>query len=142
MKLNIPLTELSSLIKAKAHKDIQLRQISERTLSIGYVINVKVPIIGTINKTIEIRITVKSIVGDDLHLSYDAGASGDLIIKGLVKLIPQEKFSSTIDFKENSIVILHLGKIEKLQEPLKYIQINDISFNEEEAKIDFSLKGI
>lgn len=142
MQLNIPLTELSSLIKAKAHKDIQLGQISERTLNIGYVMNVKVPIIGTINKTIEIRITVKSIVGDDLHLSYDAGASGDLIIKGLVKLIPQEKFSSTIDFKENSIVTLHLGKIEKLQEPLKYIQINDISFNEEEAKIDFSLKGI
>lgn len=141
MQLNIPFTELTGLIKAKAHKDIQLRQVSEKTIGIGYTINVKVPIIGAVNKTVEVKITVKDIVGNDLHLSYDADSAGDLIMKGIIKLVPQEKLSSVIDFKENSIVVLHLGRIEKLQEALKHIVINAIRF-EDDIVVDFSVKNI
>lgn len=142
MQLNIPFSELSSLIKAKVHKDILLGKVSERTVGIGYAINVKVPIIGQINKTVEVKITVKDIVGEDLHLSYDAGAAGDLIIKGLTKLVPQEKLSSAIDLKENSIVILHLGKLEKLQEALKHIVIKDIHFDDKNVVVEFSIKNL
>lgn len=139
MLLNISFTELSDLIKAKVNKDIQFRHVSNKTVGIGYAINIKVPIIGQINRTIEVKITINEIIGEDIHLIYDAGTSGDLLVKVIA---PRINSIPAIDISQGSMVTIHLDKIDKLQEALKHVKFNDISFSEKGIVVDFLLKRI
>lgn len=79
MVLNIPVNEAVELIKAKANKPISLRTVSANTINVGYEVNVKVPILGHISKTISIDIIIDSVIDADIRLRYSTGiVAGDM----------------------------------------------------------------
>ena len=50
MKLQIPLTEATSLVKEKTGQDVALEIINSNTVKLGYKLKVKVPLLGEVSK--------------------------------------------------------------------------------------------
>ena len=140
MTINIPFFELQDILKAKTGKDVLFRTVNDNTVSIGYDLKVKLPVVGTVSKTVWLNITIDEIVDEDLHLTYEAGLGGDLLIKTLQKVIPSAKYLSYVDVKSDKKVIVHLHKIEDVHRALQQIDVEEINFKDDEVILMFKFK--
>ena len=70
MKAIIAFSEIQSLVKSKAGREIGLSAIDERTVKAEAKVSVKVPFLGEIEKSIGVNVSVEKIEGNDVHLQY------------------------------------------------------------------------
>lgn len=140
MTLYIPYTELQDILQAKTGKEVLLRTINEKTMSFGYDLKVKLPIVGTVSKTLWLNITVEGLVDEDLHLTYEAERGGDLLLKTLQKVISSAKYSSYVDFLDNKKVIVHLHRVEEIHKALQQLKIDSHIFKEDKVVLMFKVK--
>lgn len=140
MTLYIPYTELQDILKAKTGKDVLLRTINEKTVSFVYDLNMKLPVIGTVSKTVWLNVTVDKLVDEELHLTYEAGRGGDVLIKALQKVIPSAKYSSYVDFLDNKKIIVHLYRVEEIHKALQQLKVDSLIFKEDKVVLMFKVK--
>lgn len=142
MQLIIPFSELKEIIKNKSGRSLNfdLTNVNDNTIRVSYEAKVKVKIIGEISKTLSIYVSVDKIDGEDLHLSYDGGLGVELVVGGILTLVPQLKNIEIADFSQNSRIILHLAKIEEAHKAMQKVDVQKVSFVENLAIIEFTLK--
>lgn len=141
MKLSVDYAEIIALAKEKTGKEITLATVNAKTVKVGYVMKVKIPLTSKyISTTFDIDVTYEKLVGEDVYLSYNGGKGLDMVIEGVKSLVPQLKDIEIIEFAGNNNVIVHLGEIEKAHEALEKIAVNDVVFNQNCIEIFLYMK--
>ena len=139
MKLQIPLTEATSLVKEKTGQDVALEIINSNTVKLGYKLKVKVPLLGEVSKNIDGEVSVKKIDGETLYLKYDAGIGIDMILKGLITVSPALGSKQIIEPLDGNRLKVNLGEVEKVHGTLEKVTVKDICFANENAEVEFFL---
>lgn len=140
MTLYLTFNELQDILKAKTGKDVLFRTVNEKTVSIGYDLKVKLPIVGTVSKTVWLNIIVEGLTDEELHLAYEAGRGGDLLIKALQKVIPSAKYSNYVVLLVDKKIIVHLSKIEEVHKALQQISVESLAFKDDNVILMFNVK--
>lgn len=139
MTLSVSFQEIYDILVAKTGKKILLKTVNDKTVTVGYEQKMRVSMIGTVHKIVWLNITVEKLQNEELHLSYDAGRGGDLLIKILLAIIPTSKYSDYVDIGKDKHVVVHLQKIDKVRQVLQQITVNDIRFQDTTVVIMFNL---
>ena len=141
MILNIPVNEVIDIIKANTQKSISLRVVNENTINVGYDVNVKIPLIGNVSKTISIDLILDKVVDTDIYLHYSTGiAAGDSVVKTLLSHILTAIDSKIVDRNDDGCFTVHLKEIKQLEVALEKIKINSISFGQDAILVEFTPK--
>lgn len=127
MILNIPIIEAMELIKNKTRKSISLKVVDSKTINVG-------PDIEFINADF----IVDKIVDTDLYLRYTTGKKlVDYVVDFYMSKVNN---SEMVNKLEGGGVILHLDKIEKVNNFLDKITLEDISFDIDSILVKYSPK--
>ena len=136
MQLQIPLSEITDIVKAKYGVDVMLQAISEKTLRVGYEISIIV-----CKKTVTVDLTVEDLKDEVLYLNYASEQVGvDLILQGLLKFLPSFVDMRMIERREGNRLAVHLEQIEQVHNALQQIDVVGIWFDATNAIIDFHMK--
>ena len=139
MILQVPITEAVELIKQKSGKTVLLNVINDNTITIGYEINVKVPLIGNVSKNVNVNVTVDKVEKEDVYLHYAVGMhGGDTIVSPLLSLFAND--IRIVEKCDNNGLVLHLREIEQAHKALEYVEMKSISFGIDSILVDFILK--
>ena len=139
MILQIPINEAVELIKQKIGKTVVLKVVNDNTITIGYEINVKLPIIGHVSKNVNVNVTVDKIEIEDVYLHYAVGMhGGDAIVNSLLSLFAND--IRIVDKCDNNGLVLHLCEIEEARKILEHIEMKSVSFGTDSVLVDFKMK--
>ena len=134
MNLQISYDELKDLISEKAHQDVELCYVNEKTIEICKEIKVLL-----VRKTVSVYIEVKQIVGNDMIVSYKAGTGLEMMAKGVL-LYFKDVLGNIVEEIGSNTLTIHLDNIDKLQQSLSIIEIKDIEFNNVSAALTLKLR--
>ena len=130
MKLQIPYKELEAFVMKKYDQQVNLGFVDEKTMSVTK---------NVVIKDATVYISVDQIVGNDISLSYQAGFGIEWIIKGALMWF-KETISGFVEEQEENKLLIHLDKIEQLDNTLEKIEFQAIGFDEANANIAFKAK--
>ena len=139
MILQVPITEAVELIKQKSGKTVMLKVVNDNTITIGYEINVKVPIIGNVSKNVNVNVTFDKVDKEDVYLHYAIGMpGGDTIVSSLLSLFAND--IRIVEKCNNNGLVLHLREIEQARKGLEYVEIKSVSFSTDSILVVFKMK--
>ena len=139
MILQVPISEAVELIKQKSGKTVLLKVVNDNTITVGYEINVKVPIIGIVSKNVNVNVTIDKVEKEDVYLHYAVGMpGGDTIVNSLLSWFAND--IRVVEKCDNNGLVLHLREIEEARKGLEHIEIKSISFGTDSILIDFKMK--
>lgn len=130
MKLQIPYKELEAFVMKKYDQQVKLGFVDEKTISVTKKVVIKD---ATVN------VSVDKIAGNDIILSYQAGFGIEWIIKGALIWF-KESISSFIDELEDNKLLLHLDRIDQLNNILEKIEIKAVNFDDLNVNVAFIAK--
>ena len=130
MKLQIPYNELEAFLMKKYNQQVKLGFVDEKTLSVTKKVVIKD---ATVN------VSVDKIAGNDILLSYQAGFGIEWIIKGALMWF-KETIKDFVEELEDNKLLIHLDKIEQLDNALEKIELQAIGFDEANANVAFKAK--
>ncbi len=141
MILNLPLSEASAIIKEKSGQVVSLKAVGAKTVRVGYDAAVELPIVGKVQKRVDIDATIEELKGEDLHLTYAAqGAVVSVAIKSLLAAAGRSKYKNLIEPRDHNRLVVHLGQIEEVHKTLRQIDVKDIVLKNDSAVVSFLLK--
>ena len=120
--------EIHSLIKAKTGREIRLSAIDGRTVKAEAKMSVKVPLLGEIEKSIGVNVSVEKIEGNDIWLKYDGGLGTDMIIGGLLTFLSSTPAMKMVEKTQGNGIVVHLYEVEKAREVLNYVELKSFQF--------------
>ena len=130
MKLQIPYKELEAFLMKRYDQQVKLAFVDEKTISVTKKVVIKD---ATVN------VSVDKIAGNDIILSYQAGFGIEWIIKGALIWF-KESISSFIDELEDNKLLLHLDRIDQLNNILEKIEIKAVNFDDLNVNVAFIAK--
>ena len=130
MKLLLPYKELEAFLMKKYDQEVKLGYVDEKTMSVTKKVMIKD---ATIN------ISVDQVAGNDITLSYQAGFGIEWIIKGALMWF-KESIKDFVEEQEENKLLIHLDKIEQLDNALEKIELQAIGFDEANANVAFKAK--
>ena len=128
MQVKFEYSEIQSLIKAKTGREIRLSAIDEQTVKAEAKVNVKVPFLGKIEKSIGVNVSVEKIEGNDIWLKYDGGLGTDMIIGGLLTFLSSTPAMKMVEKTQGNGIVVHLYEVEKAREVLNYVELKSFQF--------------
>lgn len=140
MQVKFEYSEIQSLIKAKTGRDISLSAIDEQTVKAEAKVNVKVPFLGEIEKSIGVDVSVEKIEGNDVHLQYDGGMGTDMIIGGLLTFLSSSPALKLMGKTQGNGIVVHLDEVEEARKVLDLVELTGIAFNDNAVDIEGKLK--
>ena len=146
MKVFISYPEIQDIVFSKTGKNIVLSFKDERTVTVGYTLSVRIPLLRQIEKDIKVNITIEEIQGMDIKLKYSMSLGMEMLLSGVRRILGNIiDNSQLLSWGEDSkIIILHLDKIAEMMDIHNFNQLikhcSDISFNAEEEGILVSFK--
>ena len=129
MKLQIPYKELEAFVMKKYSHQVKLGFVDEKSFSVTKKVVIKD---ATIN------ISVGQVAGNDISLSYQTGFGIEWIIKGALMWF-KETIKDFVEELEENRLLIHLDKIEQLDNALKKVKIQAITFDEVNANVAFKV---
>ena len=132
MKLRITYDEIHDFIQAKYNQELNFQYLEKNTIKTMTKVSVPVPVIGRIEKNIELATGVSKVTPDEINLDYKTTTAIDTIINGAISLL-NKKFPYLYGI-DNHIVIKY-REIPELQKYVKLGSLEDISFDEYGVKI-------
>ena len=130
MKATIEYSEIQSFVKSKTGREIGLSVIDERTVKAEAKVNVKVPFLGEIEKSIGVNVSVEKIEGNDVHLKYDGGMGTDMIIGGLLSFLSSTPAMKMVEKMPGNGIVVHLNEVEEARKVLDLVELTGIMFQE------------
>lgn len=130
MKATIEYSEIQSLIKAKTGREIRLSAIDEQTVKAEAKVNVKVPFLGKIEKSVGVNVSVEKIEGNDVHLKYEGGMGTDMIIGGLLSFLSSTPAMKVVEKTPGNGIVMHLNEVEEARKVLDIVALTNIEFQE------------
>ena len=114
----------------KYNQQVKLGFVDEKTMSVTKKVVIKD---ATVN------VSVDKIAGNDILLSYQAGFGIEWIIKGALMWF-KETIKDFVEELEDNKLLIHLDKIEQLDNALEKIELQAIGFDEANANVAFKAK--
>lgn len=143
MKLQIPIAEAASLLQSKTGKAVALKIVNSNTVNVDYELKIKIPIFGNIFKNIGVAITIERVVEHAIYVHCSTAGSGmNLILKGLFMALPTLSASKAIETTDGRRLVINLNEIEEARPILDQIRINNVTFDNDNALIDFNPKKL
>ena len=136
MKATIEYSEIQSFVKSKTRREIGLSVIDERTVKAEAKVNVKVPFLGEIEKSIGVNVSVEKIEGNDVHLKYEGGMGTDMIIGGLLTFLSSTPAMKMVEKTQGNGIIVHLNEIKEAQKVLEMVELTDIVFQDNAMNVE------
>ena len=90
-------------------------------------------------KDATVNISVDQIAGNDISMSYQAGFGIEWIIKGVLMWF-KESISGFVEEQEDNKLLLHLNRIEQLNNILEKIEIKTVNFDDLNVNVAFIVK--
>ena len=142
MDLRIGFGEIAEYTRQKLGQEVKLSFVDEKSANVSSVAKVTIPLINKeVAKEFSIKLSDIQMVGEDLRLHFDAGTMMNFLASFVVKLLPKSVIErGVVDFPDNSMVVVHLDKVEAVHDALRYIEVQAIRFEETAALIDFSMR--
>ena len=130
MQATIEYSEIQSLVKSKTGREIGLSAIDERTVKAEAKVNVKVPFLGKIEKSVGVNVSVEKIEGNDVHLKYEGGMGTDIIIGGLLSFLSSTPAMKMVEKTPENGIVVHLDEVEEARKVLDLVELIGIMFQE------------
>ena len=130
MQATIEYSEIQSLVKSKTGREIGLSAIDERTVKAEANVNVKVPFLGKIEKSVGVNVSVEKIEGNDVHLKYEGGMGTDMIIGGLLTFLSSSPAMKVVEKTQGNGIVVHLDEVEEARKVLDLVELIGIMFQE------------
>ena len=140
MQATIEYSEIQSLVKSKTGREIGLSAIDERTVKAEAKVNVKVPFLGKIEKSVGVNVSVEKIEGNDVHLKYDGGIGTDMIIGGLLSFLSSTPAMKVVEKTQGNGIVVQLDEVEEARKVLDLVELTGIAFNDNAVDIEGKLK--
>lgn len=141
MKIQIDFSEIQSLVKSKTGRELVLSAMNERTVKAESKVSMKVPLLGEIEKTIGLNVSVERIEDNDVHLKYDGGMGTDMIVGGLLTFLSSSSARNMVEKTQGNGIVVHLNEIEEARKVLDMVELTDISFQNESVVIEGKLRN-
>ena len=110
--------------------------IDEQTVKAEAKVNVKVPFLGEIEKSIGVNVSVEKIEGNDVHLKYEGGMGTDMIIGGLLTFLSSTPAMKMVEKTQGNGIVVHLNEIKEAQKVLEIIELTDIVFQDNAMNVE------
>ena len=136
MQVKFEYSEIQSLVKSKTGREIGLSAIDERTVKAEVKVNVKVPFLGKIEKSIGVNVSVEKIEGNDVHLKYEGGMGTDMIIGGLLTFLSSTPAMKVVEKTPGNGIVMHLNEVEEARKVLDIVELTNIEFQENGVAIE------
>ena len=131
MQLNIPIEEAICIIRKKADKPINLKIVSEDTIHAEYDVNVKIPFVGNVSKTIGADVIIDKVEDNNVYFHYTTGFGGvDTLIDSVMKHASPVNSSSVIELLGEKRIVLHLKEVKQISNALDKVRIDSIAFDD------------
>ena len=140
MQATIEYSEIQSLVKSKTGREIGLSAIDERTVKAEAKVNVKVPFLGKIEKSVGVNVSVEKIEGNDVHLKYEGGMGTDMIIGGLLSFFSSTPAMKVVEKTPGNGIVVHLNEVKEARKVLDLVELTGIAFNDNAVDIEGKLK--
>ena len=140
MQVKFEYSEIQSLVKSKTGREIGLSAIDERTVKAEAKVNVKVPFLGKIEKSVGVNVSVEKIEGNDVHLEYEGGMGTDMIIGGLLTFLSSSPAMKMVEKTQGNGIVVHLDEVEEARKVLDLVELTGIAFNDNAVDIEGKLK--
>ena len=136
MQATIEYSEIQSLVKSKTGREIGLSAIDERTVKAEAKVNVKVPFLGKIEKSVGVNVSVEKIEGNDVHLKYDGCMGTDMIIGGLLTFLSSSPALKLMLKTQGNGIVVHLDEVEEARKVLDLVELTGIVFQENGVTVE------
>ena len=136
MQATIEYSEIQSLVKSKTGREIGLSAIDERTVKAEAKVNVKVPFLGKIEKSVGVNVSVEKIEGNDIWLKYDGGMGTDMIIGGLLSFLSSTTAMKMVKKTQGNGIVVHLYEVEEARKALDVVELTNIVFQEKGVTVE------
>lgn len=125
MKLQISQQEAQNTLRKKSHFDINFQIIDQKTFKIGW-------------SLISLEIKIVKLENEKFYMTCNSSMINSALgfLSGKWPLL-----NSFIDIN-NGEIIVHLNKIPDLHKVLSEIEVDDISFVDNNLEVNFHLKGV
>ena len=130
MCLQIPYKEVEAFVMKRYNQQVKIGFVDEKTISVTKKVVIKD---ATVN------ITIDRVAGNDIMLHYQAGFGIEWIIKGALMWF-KEAISGFVEEQTENKLLIHLDKIEQLNNMLEKIEIKAVNFDELNANVAFRVK--
>lgn len=133
MKATISYDELNGLVQKKTGQNVTLGYVSPDTVKVTYAAKMRlVP-------PVSIDVKVLRISGNDVELSYSAGALVRPILDTVKKFV-SDKLPGFVAWGDNSTVSVNLAKVKGLEQTLKDIDLRSVAFAQTGAEAEIGVK--
>ena len=136
MQATMEYSEIQSLVKSKTGREIALSAIDERTVKAEAKVNVKVPFLGKIEKSVGVNVSVEKIEGNDIWLKYDGGMGTDMIIGGLLSFLSSTTAMKMVKKTQGNGIVVHLYEVEEARKALDVVELTNIVFQEKGVTVE------
>lgn len=137
MQLNVTFTEIQDLIRRKAQKEVRLSALDSRTMSVST--DISLPLIG--KKEVRVQLKLEEINNQYALLSYNNGMGVDLVITAILKYLEMQSNVSYVQGLPDNRIKIQFNQIPQAQSALKAIDMHNLTFEKENAILEFGIKG-
>jgi len=130
MKASISYQELQKLVTENAKQPISFECVDRKTIKVLYELN-----LGIMKKKIGIDLKVLDITGSDLRLQYSAGFGMDGMVGMALNMVKDKIPSGLIEEQPNRVLLVHLGKIDKVKPVFDRIDVKDLNMLTEALEV-------
>ena len=141
MQVKIEFYELQSLVRQKTGREIVLSAVDGQTVKVEAKVEVKVPLLGKIEKNIGMNVSVEQIEGNDVRLKYDGGMGTDMLVGALLTFLASDpEAAKMMEKTPGNGIVVHLDEIKEVRKVLEVVELTDIVVQDNAVDIEGKLK--
>lgn len=137
MQVKIEFYELQSLVRQKTGREIVLSAVDGQTVKVEAKVEVKVPLLGKIEKNIGMNVSVEQIEGNDVRLKYDGGIGTDMLVGALLTFLASDpEAAKMMEKTPGNGIVVHLDEIKEARKVLDMVELTNIVFQEKSVIVE------
>ena len=130
MKATISYRELQKLVTEQTQQPISFEFVDQKTIKVLYELN-----LGIMKKKIGIDLHVLEVLGTDLKVKYSAGFGMDGLVGMALNMVREKIPVGLLEEQPNHVLLVHLGKIDKIKPVFDRIDVKDINMLTEALEV-------
>ena len=142
MRLQIPYNEfeqlLSEYFQQKMIRQIKLAYVDESTIQVSAVVKIKLKV-AEATIPVKEKVSVKMVADSDVTLTHQTRMAFDLKWEQVLELC-EDVVKDMLEVQDNNTLLVHLDKIDKLNNVFKKVEIQSINFEPDYINLCFVLK--
>ena len=130
MKASVSFQELQKLVTEQTQQPISFEFVDQKTIKVLYELN-----LGIMKKKIGVDLKVLEIAGTDLLVKYSAGFGMDGMVGMALNMVRNKIPEGLLEEQPNHVLLLHLGKVDKLKPVFERIDVKDVNMLAEALEV-------